>query len=601
MTTIEPRERGIPTEARYLSDGDRVLLFQDDELIVEGTASHTGGTVRVVEDDGSWTIIDRAAPGTRRHVRLLRSTAPIAEDAPVRLRRLDTLGNSEWLDGTIEGRGTVDGKPRYAVRYHAENGPTRLAGWYTAIGVHPDDLELREETAENVEQVAAAITPEMEMEAIRAALDGFGIPGPHQSNPSVPERIAHLIRLFVDQSDTVTKTRAALLPIVDDGSMTLDSIARIAARRYAEQRDANRQTSPHLARMQSTALGEVQQLAIARGGDSRLETIAMLRHAFEVTEERGANRVREEVNNLLGRYDMPRPRNIIPAEPMDWLDHALKRAQERDEEVTQLAGHLVTLGATPSDHIGAMVETALGQARVTARSTATAHAEQAAAAKITQLTTAFAEVERKTENAFRLLSQCQPHPSGKPLDERITEVIDAFQRRILTLEGDLHDARTDRNEFEKIIHDAFVLLERHIKGSGDVTLDQKLREVLANKDNQIAQFKIRTRRDGVTIVGVDRVRAVVDREVERGGLLRTGEGDDLGGWFLRTLSKANLAIIVHDWNGFDPVAEPVEGFKLGNDAPKPGPQFATVEKIFADVATALKPVLDDLRNLGGKP
>ena len=229
-------ERGAPIEAAYLSDGDRVLLFDDDELIAEGRVS-LRPTVRVTDDEGTWFSVDRPKPGARRHLRLLRSTSPFREGTPVWLRHLDDDGASTWLEGTVKGRIDVEGTPRYSVRYHVDDGPMQLAGWSTARGVHPTDLQLREAEDDKApsEQPAKAAVPELQLAAILAALGKADIPRPHRGKPMAAEWVGHLIKLFADQNIQLSQVREALRPIVDDGSMTVVSVTRPNRRPTTEQ------------------------------------------------------------------------------------------------------------------------------------------------------------------------------------------------------------------------------------------------------------------------------------------------------------------------------------------------------------------------------
>jgi hypothetical protein len=457
------------------------------------------------------------------------------------------------VDAVIKGRINVEGTPRYGARYYLDDGPRNLAGWYTAVGVHPQDIELREveptpdpeeSPLSDAAEQAAISAAEMQVAAILDTLTKSGIPRPHKG-ATPAEWIGHLVRMFEDQSNAVTQVRAALLPVVDDGSMTIDSVAREAAERYQAQRHA---ANPHLVNAQSTALREVQELAVKCGGDERLETIGLLRSAFGATEKRGydvgRNQTLQDVHRLLLRYAVPM-RRVVPVENvLDLLEKALRERDERVREVTDLARRLTGLGAPPTDTVDSMITFVIAQARAEARSNATAHAEQAASAKIRKL--------------------------------------------------------------EKTIHDAFQYLNDQIPGIEGLTLDQKLREVVCDLRNKLAFAELHRGRL-VVIAGVDQVRAVVQRAIEDGPV-ELDLINDLGGWFLRALAAANLAVIRHDWDGVDPTAEPVEptikveqanlGGRTGKAAP---PVFAEVEKIFAEAREVLKPALDEWARLWGKP
>lgn len=261
-------------------------------------------------------------------------------------------------------------------------------------------------------------------------------------------------------------------------------------------------------------------------------------------------------------------------------DQVVQVVTRFDEEAKAAARLLVGNGARPDSTLTQMVREAVASTRAQARANATAHAEQAAAAKIRQLEQRIRELENgageeQSKELFRLLSYERPVPHGAGLTERLNEVLKVLHEQIRALEADkstllaqVGEAVAAPDVIREQSLEAMSLLASHIPGVQGFTLPQKLREVLADKSNQIAalEMAVAARKPSTVIVGADRVRAVISRAlsdrlgwaVENLNRMLNEDHDAVGGWFLRTLANANLAVIVHNWDGLDPVAEPVE-------------------------------------------
>lgn len=294
---------------------------------------------------------------------------------------------------------------------------------------------------------------------------------------------------------------------------------------------------PHLVNEMSTALRDVSRLAVRQGANQARAIYDQVVEALSLTEQRATKaaeenvrgRVRREVEVLLTNYGAPKPDHwgAERGDAMEWLDHALSVAREQRREGMALAGILTDLGATPTDHLIRMAEDVIAKTRAEARANATAVAERAA-----------------------------------------SEKINALEGDKQMLLGQVAEANAAPDKIREHCVEAMSLLAGRIPGIQGFTLPQKLREVLAYYDNRIStlELAVSSPKPLTVIAGPDRVRAVVSRAlsdrvgwaVENLNRMLNENHDAVGGWFLRTLANANLAVIVYDWEGLDPTAEPVE-------------------------------------------
>jgi hypothetical protein len=456
----KPDGRGVPRPPDQVSPGDRILIHENDGIVAIG---------RVIDLDGVLHC-QGSTPGALhrlgirdQYVRLLRppNHVRIPDGTPVRLRLFDPEWATVEREGTIKAALKAEDAMRYNVRYQVPKGFANLDGHAVALGVHPDDIELR--------------------------------------------------------------------PTGED-----------------EPKFAPDATSPHLVNEMSTALRDVSRLAVRNGANEARTVYHQVVEALSLTEQRVATeaqeiargKLRHEVEQLLTNYDAPKPDHwgIQRGDVMEWLSRALQIGRGHARERDALAKEMTKLGASPAHSVTQMFEFVIAKTRAEARSNATAHAEQAASAKIRKL--------------------------------------------------------------EKTIHDAFQYLNDQIPGIEGLTLDQKLREVVCDLRNKLAFAELHRGRQ-VVIAGVDQVRAVIERAVDG---VPVELVEDLGGWFLRALAAANLAVIRHDWNGLDPTAEPVEPAAEPVTPDKPSPPtlddvkaaWGTVVAEFAKVPEALRQAMADV-------
>jgi hypothetical protein len=313
--------------------------------------------------------------------------------------------------------------------------------------------------------------------------------------------------------------------------------------------------NPHLMHEQSTTLREIGELAIRQGANRARAVYDQVVEALSLTEQRGAaeaqeiarGKFRHEVEQLLNNFNAPKPDHwgVGRGDAMEWLAHALMIARGDRRERTALAAEMTKIGASPAHSVTQMFEFVIAKTRAEARSNATAHAEQAAEAKIRQL------------------------------EQKLNEPPSVLQEHTL---------------------EAMSLLAQRIPGVQGFTLPQKLREVLAEYDNRISgmELALASRKPTTVIVGADRVRAVIERELDGRGPAELMLMRDLGGWFLRTLANANLAVVVYNWDGIDPVAEPAE--ETVKTAPAP-PTLDDVKAAWGTMVAELDKIPEVLRDV----
>lgn len=611
----KPTERGVPWPPDQVSPGDRILIHEDDGIVAIG---------RVVVIDPAGKLACQGSTsgalydlGVRdQYVRLLRPAnhVRIPDGTPVRLRLFDPAWATVEHDGTIKAALKAEDAMRYNVRYQVPKGFAALDGYAVALGVHPDDIELRPTGEDEPKPAPDPVEddPATQLRVIDAALFNAAVPWPSSDSANVAQRVQDLIRAWVDLHAGAPENHL----------------------------------NPHLVNEMSTALRDISRLAVQHGGNEARTVYHQVVEALKLVEKRTANSagtagrvaLRREVEVLLASYGAPKPEHWGKdrGDVMEWLDHALCIAREDRRERTALARMLTDLGASPAHTMVQMAEFVVAKTRADARANATAVAENAASARIEELTNALSEATEKAhqhelgeqqaretladtesqhQELFRLLSYTEPAPHGLGLVERLTEVLEVSKEQIRALEGDKSTLLAQVGEAvvaPNIIRDhsleAMSLLAKVIPGVEGFTLPQKLREVLAYLDDRISSLElaVASNHPMTVVAGPDRVRSVVSRAlsdrvgwaVENLNRMLNEDHDAVGGWFLRTLANANLAVVVYDWEGIDPLAEPVEPtIKVES-----GPQFAKVEEIFASVGEALKPVLDEWRrNFGGKP
>lgn len=465
--------------------------------------------------------------GHDRFVQMLRPRGVLPDGVAVWYRVLSERGAEKWFKAEVTHHFYAGIKPRYNLRYTS---PDFEGAYDEAAGVHPEDIELREAT-----------------------------PKPDTS------------------------------------------------------------INPHLMHEQSTTLREIGELAVRQGANQARAVYDQVIEALSLTEQRatkageetGRVKLLREVEQLLTNYDAPKPDHwgVGRGDVMEWLSRALQVGRGHDRERYALAGELTRLGAPPSLAVTQMVEFVIAKTRADARANATKAAEEAASAKIDQLSEGAAETERKVAEVFRLLSYAEPRPSGAGLVERVGEVLEAFRAKIKALEADkttllgqVGSATAAPDKIREQSLEAMSLLAQRIPGIQGFTLPQKLREVLAHYDNQITEMAlvVASGQPATVIAGADRVRAVIERALSTPGRpdpagdlmnLIIADRSAVGGWFLRVLANANLAVVFHNWDGIDPTAEPVEP----TVKPAGPPTIDDVKQAWGTVMTELGKVPEALR------
>jgi hypothetical protein len=327
--------------------------------------------------------------------------------------------------------------------------------------------------------------------------------------------------------------------------------------------------STHLIDEQSTALRDISRLAVNNGANETRTVYYQVVEALSLTEKQAAASAREhargqlrrEVEVLLTNYGAPRPTHwgAERGDVIEWLNHALCADREGRREATALAGMLTELGASPAHTVIQMAEFVIAKTRANA----TKAAEDAASATI----------------------------------EQSKKRIDALETDKTTLLAQVGEAVAAPDKIREHSLEAMSLLAKVIPGVQGFTLPQKLREVLAYLNDRISSLELAVASaHPVTVVaGPDRVRAVIERAVDG---VPVELIEDLGGWFLRALANANLAVIVYNWDGIDPVAEPVEP----TVKPAEPPTLDDVKAAWSELGTYFSSMLDEFRkNLGGKP
>lgn len=598
---LKPDERGVPRPPDQVAEGDRVLIHEDDGIVAIG---------RVIDFDGV-PHCQGATPGALhrigvrdQYVRLLRppDDVRIPDGTPVHLRVFDAEWATLECEGTIKAAVQVEGAMRYNVRYQVPKSFANLGGFAVALGVHPDDIELRP-TGEDEPKFAPDDDAETQLRTIDTALFNGGVPLPPSVHHTVAQRVQMLVHLWRE-----------LNAPAPDGTLL----------------------NPHLVNEQSTALRDISRLAVQHGANEAKTVYRQVVEALQLAKDRtttsagtaGRVALRREVEVALGNYGRPKPTHWQNqrGDVMEWLDHALCRAREQERELIGLAGYLCEHGATPSDTIGQMVETVLAKTRAEARANATQAAENAAAARIEkaeakahqceldeqQARETLADTEHQHQELFRMLSYAEPYPHGVDLIERLSEVMEAFRARIKALEADkktllgqVGEAAAAPDKIREHSLEAMSLLAQRIPGVQGFTLPQKLREVLAFYDNRISELELAvvSRKPKTVIAGADRVRAVVahalsDRvgwAVENLNKMLNDDHEAVGGWFLRTLANANLAVIVYNWDGLDPTAEPVEPHAEKVTEPVP-PTLDDVKAAWDTMVTQIAKVPQVLRD-----
>lgn len=520
--------RGIPTPPDEVASGDYVQVTDNDTTVTGYVEMRDGALACIAEHSGVTYFLD----ARDCFVRMLRPRGVLPDGAAVWFRLVSERGAEQWFKAKITRHYYVGVKPRYNVDYQSAD----FEGAYDeAAAVHAEDIELRE------------------------------------ANP---------------HSDT--------------------------------------SINPHLMHEQSTTLREIGELAVRQGANPARAAYDQVVEAFSLTEQRattageevGRGKLRREIEQLLTNYDAPKPDHwgIQRGDVMEWLSRALQVGRGHARERYALAGELTRLGAPPELSVTQMVEFVIAKTRAEARANATRAAEEAASTVIEDLKRrrhehecgeqqareALADTERQHQELFRLLSYAEPAPHGVDLVERLSEVMEAFRARIKALAVDNQtlieqqgDGVPEPDKIREHALEAMSVLAKRIPGIQGFTLPQKLREVLAYYDNRISELELAvvSRSPKTVIAGTDRVRAVVDRAIENGPAELTLTRD-LGGWFLRALANANLAVIVYNWDGIDPVAEPVEP----TAAPPAPPTLDDVKAAWGDMVTQIAKVPQVLRD-----